>query len=89
MIIPHILNNLKKYGISPSVVEQQQLLLKQNLQLIKEINEMKSKLDAASYGAANNLYKQIIKNDNIMLFKTLLKEQYYNNQDNNFDDNYL
>ena len=41
MIIPHILNNLKKYGISPSTVEQQQLLLKQNLQLVKEINEMK------------------------------------------------
>jgi hypothetical protein len=84
MIIPHILNNLKKYGISPSVVEQRQLLLKQNLQLVKEINEMKSRLDSTSYAAANKLYKQIIKFDNIMLFKTLLKEQ-YNNQENNFE----
>jgi hypothetical protein len=84
MIIPHILNNLKKYGISPSTVEQRQLLLKQNMQLVKEINEMKSRLDYSSYAAANNLYKQIIKFDNVMLFKKLLKEQ-YKNQENNFE----
>jgi len=89
MIIPNILNNLKKYGIFPSNGKQNILLLKLNKQLIDEIRIMRSKLSHERYASANTLYRKIIKEVNIKLLRVLLREQYYNNLDNNIDINFI
>ena len=89
MIILHMLNNLHKYGIFSSSKNQYQLLLRQNNQLIKEIKEMKSQIDNESYIAANNLYRKIIKDVNIRLFRILLREQYYGYHEDYLDVNFL
>ena len=89
MIILNMLNNLNKYGIIPSTGKQNILLLKQNKQLIDEIKIMKSKLSHEAYTSANIFYRKIIKEVNIRLFRILLREQYYNNLDNNLNINFL
>ena len=89
MIILHMLNNLHKHGIFSRSSEHYKLLLQQNKILVKEIKEMKSQIDIDSYTAANNLYRKIIKEVNIRLFRILLKEQYSGYQEHGLDLDFL
>ncbi len=84
-----MLNNLHKHGIFSRSSEHYKLLLQQNKILVKEIKEMKSEIDIDSYTAANNLYRKIIKEVNIRLFRILLKEQYSGCQENDLDIDFL
>ena len=84
-----MLNNLHKYGIQTTTNNQYQLLLQLNKKLIAEIHEMKAQIDHDSYVAANAVYRRIIKEVNIKLFRFLLREQYYNYRQNYIDLNFI
>ena len=75
MIILHMLNNLHKHGIFSKSKNHYKLLLNQNKILVKEIKEMKSKIDTESYIAANILYRKIKRNFKKILF--LIKIELY------------